>query len=114
MTKGRIAAYVVLVLLVIAGVFAYQNRLYIRMAIQQPQLFREPVFEQSAAPLPADLGTVPILSFSKPTVIDITTVLLRRSKCWMNWLPKTVGSFSIPKTVPYLRRKICNAFGWSC
>ena len=50
MTKGRIAAYVVLVLLVIAGVFAYQNRLYIRMAIQQPQLFREPVFEQSAAP----------------------------------------------------------------
>ena len=65
MTKGRIAAYAVLVLLVIAGVFAYQNRLYIRMAIQQPQLFREPVFEQSAAPLPADLGTVPILSFSK-------------------------------------------------
>ena len=45
--KGRIAAYAVLVLLVIAGVFAYQNRLYIRMAIQQPQLFREPVLSRA-------------------------------------------------------------------
>ena len=65
MTKGRIAAYSALVLLIVAGIFAYQNRLYIRLAIQQPQLFREPVFEHSAPPLPADLGSVPILSFSK-------------------------------------------------
>ena len=65
MTKGRIVAYAMLVLLIVAGIFAYQNRLYIRLAIQQPQLFREPVFEHSAPPLPADLGSVPILSFSK-------------------------------------------------
>ena len=38
MTKGRIVAYAMLVLLIVAGIFAYQNRLYIRLAIQQPQL----------------------------------------------------------------------------
>ena len=65
MSVRRIAGYGLLALLVVGGLFAYENRLYLRMAIQQPQLFREPVLDQSAAPLPADLGAVAILSFSK-------------------------------------------------
>ena len=65
MSVRRIAGYGFLALLVVGGLLAYENRLYLRMAIQQPQLFREPVLDQSAAPLPADLGTVAILSFSK-------------------------------------------------
>ena len=63
MSVRRIAGYGLLVLLVVGGLFAYQNRLYLRMAIQQPQLFREPVLDQSAAPLPSDLGAVAIFEF---------------------------------------------------
>jgi type 1 glutamine amidotransferase len=65
MTMRRIAGYGLLALLVVAGLFAYQNRLYLRLAIQQPQLFQAPVLDQSAPALPSDLGAVPILSFSK-------------------------------------------------
>ena len=65
MSVRRIAGYGLLALLVVGGIFAYENRLYLRMVIQQPQLFREPVLDQSAVPLPADLGAVAILSFSK-------------------------------------------------
>lgn len=65
MAKRRVALYALVVLLVVGGLVAYENQLYIRMAIQQPQLFRAPVLDTSAPPLPADLGAVPILSFSK-------------------------------------------------
>jgi type 1 glutamine amidotransferase len=65
MSRRRIAGYGLLALLLVAAVFGYQNRLYLRVAIEQPQLFREPVLDQSAPPLPMDLGAVPILSFSK-------------------------------------------------
>ena len=54
-----------LAVFLVGVVLAYQYRLYLRLAWQQPQLFRAPVLDQSAPPLPADLGAVPILSFSK-------------------------------------------------
>ena len=108
MSVRRIAGYGLLVLLVVGGLFAYQNRLYLRMAIQQPQLFREPVLDQSAAPLPADLGAVPILSFSKPTAIGITTALLLPSRCWTNWRLTMAGKFFIRKMERCLRLKICS------
>ena len=65
MNMRRIAGYGLLALLVVAGLFAYKNRLYLRLAIQQPQLFQAPVLDQSGPSLPTDLGAVPILSFSK-------------------------------------------------
>ena len=65
MAKRKLAVYGLLALFVVGGLVAYENQLYIRMAIQQPQLFRAPVLDTSAPPLPADLGAVPILSFSK-------------------------------------------------
>lgn len=61
----RWLGYGLLAILVVGVVLAYQYRLYLRLAWQQPQLFRAPVLDQTAPPLPADLGAVPILSFSK-------------------------------------------------
>jgi len=54
-----------LVLLIGIGILAYQGRVYIWAAFNQPQMFFDPVLDQVAAPLVKELGTVPILSFSK-------------------------------------------------
>lgn len=44
---------------------AYNYRVYISVLITQPQMFRAPVLDEAPQTLPADLGLVPILSFSK-------------------------------------------------
>ena len=65
MQRRRWLGYGLLAILLLGVVLAYQYRLYLRLAWEQPQLFRAPVLDQTAPPLPADLGAVPILSFSK-------------------------------------------------
>ena len=65
MGRRKWIGYGLLAVLLVGVVMAYQYRLYLRLAWQQPQLFRAPVFDQSTEPLAADLGAVPILSFSK-------------------------------------------------
>jgi type 1 glutamine amidotransferase len=44
---------------------AYQYRVYISVAMTQPQMFTAPVLDEVQPQLPADLGLIPILSFSK-------------------------------------------------
>lgn len=56
---------IALFILLLLGIGAYQGRVYINVFINQPQMFRAPVLDGIAPPLPADLGLVPILSFSK-------------------------------------------------
>ena len=54
-----------LFVLLLLGIGAHQGRVYINAFINQPQMFRAPVLDNIAPPLPVDLGLVPILSFSK-------------------------------------------------
>ena len=61
MTKWLIALGVLLVVAVIG----YQYRMYIRVALNQPQMFRAPVLDEVPPVVVADIGSVPILSFSK-------------------------------------------------
>ncbi|NOX51091.1 MAG: hypothetical protein GXP16_11250, partial [Gammaproteobacteria bacterium] len=57
--------WIMLVLLIGVGVVAYQGRVYIWAAFNQPQMFLDPVLDTVADPLKDELGAVPILSFSK-------------------------------------------------
>ena len=57
--------YGVGILSVVIAVVVYQNWMYVRAIYNQPQLFRDPVFDTQAPVLPQDLGGVAILSFSK-------------------------------------------------
>ncbi len=65
MSVGRIVGGVIVLALVVAAVLGYQYRGLIAAATQQPQMFRAPQLDTVPPQLPADLGDVPILSFSK-------------------------------------------------
>ena len=65
MSVRRIAGYGLLALLVVGGLFATKIAYICAWRYSSLSCSGEPVIDQSAAPLPADLGAVAILSFSK-------------------------------------------------
>ena len=62
MSKWWIALVIVVLGLAVG---AYNYRVYISVFMTQPQMFQAPALDEEPQALPADLGLVPILSFSK-------------------------------------------------
>lgn len=62
MTRKALVAGLIILVLAWLG---YQYRVYLWAAVNQPQMFLPPSIDDQAPALPADLGAVPILSFSK-------------------------------------------------